>query len=153
MENENIIQTVSAIFSGADEHNWPKVQNAMAESVLLDYASLSGNPAATLSSKDIIESWKGFLPGFDKTHHQLSNFKVAQKNNITAVRCDGKADHFIGKEVWTVEGNYEAELSKENNYWVVTKLEFNCSKQSGNLNLPALAVENIKNKKLQEGGG
>ncbi len=144
MENEEIIHAIAAVFSGADERNWEKVQHAMAENVLLDYSSLSGNAAATLSSKQIIETWKGFLPGFDRTHHQLSNFQVTQHGNTATIHCNGKANHFIDKDVWTVEGTYDAEASKTNGQWLVTKLKFNLAKQSGNTNLPARAIENIK---------
>jgi hypothetical protein len=146
MENEKIIHAVSAVFSGADERDWKKVRNAMAENVLLDYYSLSGSPAAVLSSMQIIETWKGFLPGFDRTHHQLSNFRVTRHSDTAKVHCDGKADHFIDKDVWTVEGSYDAEAIKINSRWVMTMLKFNLSKQSGNTNLPAQAIERLKTK-------
>jgi len=144
MGNEKIIQTISAIFSGADERNWEKVENAMAENVLLDYSSLSGSAAATLPSHQIIEMWRGFLPGFDRTHHQLSNFQITQHGDTATIHCNGKADHFIDKDVWTVEGTYDAGASKVNGRWVATKLKFNLAKQSGNTNLPAMAVEKLK---------
>ena len=146
MESEKIIQAITAIFSGADERNWKKVQKAMADNVLLDYSSLSGSPAAALPSEQIIETWKGFLPGFDRTHHQLSNFQITQQSNTAKVHCNGKADHFIDKDVWTVEGSYDAEVFKINNRWVITMLKFNLSKQSGNTNLPARASERLKTK-------
>ncbi|HEX8576706.1 MAG TPA: nuclear transport factor 2 family protein [Flavobacterium sp.] len=136
---KQIKQTISDVFNGADERNWKKVQNAMAENVLLDYSSLSGNPEAILPSKQIVATWKAFLPGFDRTRHQLSNFQIKQKGNMASVHFDGKADHFISKEIWTVEGNYDAEVAKTNNQWVVTKLKFNFLKQSGNTNLPSQA--------------
>lgn len=139
MEQENIVQTISAVFSGADERNWQKVQDAMAEEVLLDYSSLSGSPAATLTSKQIVEAWKGFLPGFDKTHHQLSDFHVTLDGNTATVRFTGKADHFINKEIWTVEANYDAGLSKTQSGWEVTMLKLNLISQSGNTGLPAQA--------------
>jgi hypothetical protein len=143
MEQEDIIKTVSAVFNGADEHNWQKVHNAMADEVLLDYASLSGSPAATLTSKQIVEAWKGFLPGFDKTHHQLSNFAVTQNGNTLTVHFTGKADHFIDKDIWTVEATYDADLSKTNDKWRVTMLKLNLTNQSGNTNLPALAAQRL----------
>jgi hypothetical protein len=146
MENEKIIQAISAVFSGADERNWKKVQRAMAENVLFDYFSLSGNAGALLPSNQIIEAWKGLLPGFDRTHHQLSNFQIFQQGNTAKVHCDGKADHFIDNDVWTVEGNYDAEASKNNNEWVVTMLKFNLAKQSGNTNLPARAKDKLNGK-------
>jgi hypothetical protein len=144
MESEKIIHAIIAVFSGADERNWKKVQNAMADNVLLDYSSLSGSPAATLPSEQIIETWISFLPGFDRTHHQLSNFQVTRHSDTAKVHCDGKADHFIDREVWTVEGSYDAEVIKINNRWVMTMLKFNLSKQSGNTNLPVQASERLK---------
>jgi hypothetical protein len=138
-----IIETVTAIFNGADERNWPKLQQAMSPNVYLDYSSLSGNPAASIPAEQIVTAWKNFLPGFDKTHHQLSNYKVAINGDTATVHFDGKADHFIDKESWTVEGNYDAEVVKANGAWQVTKLKFNLLKQSGNLSLPGEAVKRI----------
>ena len=143
MEKDKIIQTFSAVFAGADERDWAKVQNAMAANVLLDYSSLSGNPAATLSSEKIIETWKGFLPGFDRTHHQLSEFEVEINQAVANVHCRGKADHFIGKEAWTVEGTYDGELEVKNSNWVVTKLAFHLTRQTGNTTLPAEALKKM----------
>jgi predicted acyl esterase len=147
MENNKIIKAISAIFGGADERDWNKVSSAMSDSVWLDYSSLSGNPAATLPSSQIIETWRNFLPGFDKTHHQLFNFRAVQSGNTAVVNYSGKADHFIGADVWTVEGDYVAELVNTGNRWLVTKLQFNLSKQSGNTTLPSLAIKNINDKK------
>jgi SnoaL-like domain len=144
MEQEKIIQAILAIFNGADERDWQKVEQAMADNVLLDYASLSGNPAATLSAKQIIEAWRGFLPGFDSTHHHLSDFHVQQNGDQAVIHCKGKADHFLNNDSWTVEGTYDAEAAKVNGEWVVTKLKFNLSGQSGNTALPAQAAEKMK---------
>jgi hypothetical protein len=146
MENEKIIHAITAIFSGADERDWKKVRNAMADNVLIDYSSLSGSPAAALPSEQIIETWKGFLPGFDRTHHQLSDFQITNGANSAKVHCNGKADHFINKDIWTVEGTYDAEVTQINNQWLITMLKFNLSKQSGNTDLPAQASERLKTK-------
>ena len=122
MEQERIIDALQAIFNGADERNWQKVEQAMADNVLLDYVSLSGNPAATLPAKEIVAAWAGFLPGFDRTHHHLSDFEVQQNGDEAIIHCKGKADHFLNNESWTVEGTYDAGATKTNGQWVVTKL-------------------------------
>lgn len=145
MENQKIIQAITNLFNGADEHNWAKVKTAFAENVLLDFSSLSGNPASTIPSKEIINSWAAFLPGFDKTHHQLSDFQIKQNGNSTTVHYNGKADHFIGNEIWTVEGTYDDEVINSNAGWVITKHKFNLTKQSGNLDLPAQATKILSN--------
>lgn len=147
MEKENIIQTVSAIFSGADEHNWQRVQHSLADEVLLDYSALSGNPAATITSKQIVDAWKGFLPGFDKTHHQLSKFEVSENGDEAEVHFYGKADHFIGQEIWTVEATYDAGVTKTGGDWKATRLKLNLLGQSGNTGLPGLAGERVANHK------
>ncbi len=144
MENQKIIQTISTIFNSADEHNWKNIENVMTANVLLDYSSFVGGEPLNLSPKQITDSWAGFLPGFDKTKHQLSNFKVTINNLKAIVTYNGKADHFIGNEVWTVEGTYEIDLIKINYNWLVSGLKFNFASQSGNLDLPAKATVRMK---------
>ncbi len=141
METERIIKTITNIFNGADERNWEKVQDAMADEVLLDYSSMNGNPAAITPSGKIIEAWKGFLPGFDRTHHQVSDFKVDQKNSIAHIQFFGKADHFIANDTWTVAGTYDVEVTQSDDDWKVTKFKFNLQQQSGNVGLPQKAAE------------
>jgi hypothetical protein len=140
MEAEQIIQTIANIFNGADEHNWGKVQTAFADNVLLDYSSMNGSPATVVSSEKIIEGWKRFLPGFDMTHHQVSDFKVDQKGDSAQVCFFGKADHYINKNSWTVEGTYEIELVKARDDLKVTKFKFILQKQSGDTSLPQKAA-------------
>ena len=151
MQQEKIIQTITNLFSGADEHNWTKVQNAMAEKVLLDFTSMIGGTPSTETSKQIAVNWAAFLPGFNKTHHQLSNFEVLQNANIATVHYDGKADHFLGQDIWIVEGTYDTELFKTGDNWLITKHKLNIVKQSGNTNLPAKAVEIMKAKSAKIG--
>jgi hypothetical protein len=139
-----IILAVTTIFSGADEHNWTKVENVMTEKVLLDYTSFVGGEPTILTAKQITNGWAGFLPGFDRTHHQLSDFTVAIESETATITYSGKADHFIGSEVWTVEGTYESELKKLNGTWLVSKLKFNFEKQTGNVELQARAAQRMK---------
>jgi hypothetical protein len=147
MEKEKIIQIISSIFSNTDKRNWQNVQSGISENVLLDFTSMVGGNPSSQTPQQITNAWAAVLPGFDKTHHQLSNFQGTIKDNIANFHYTGKADHFIGNEVWTVEAAYETELKKENDKWLVTKHKLNLIKQSGNTNLPAQAIQNVKDKK------
>lgn len=138
---EELKKAVLDIFEGADQRNWTRVQNAMAENILLDYTSMMGGQPALLSPSDITNAWSHFLPGFDKTQHNLSNFKFDIKDDLIVVTFDGVADHFIDDRVWTVEGNYIVEIQKDNK---VSLLKFNFKNQSGDTELPKLATENIQ---------
>ena len=143
MEAEHIIETIKKVFEGADERDWKKVQDTFADTVLLDYSSMNGSPAAILSSADIIKAWRGFLPGFDKTHHQVFDFRVDQADNKITAHFSGRAVHFIDEDSWTVEGNYDVEIDESGK---VSKFKFNLQKQSGNTDLPQKAVENAAKK-------
>jgi fermentation-respiration switch protein FrsA (DUF1100 family) len=147
MENDMVIQSIKNLFAGADERNWQKVQSVMAKTVLLDYTSMTGGSPSIQAPEQITDAWAAFLPGFDKTHHQLSGFEIKLNGNTANVHYTGKAEHLIGNEVWTVEGNYDTELRKENSNWLVTKHKFNFTRQSGNTNLPGMATKIIQQKK------
>jgi len=146
MEKDLLMQTITAIFHGADQHDWPAVENALADQVWLDYTSLAGGQPSRLTNKQIADAWASFLPGFDKTHHQLSHFEVDLGGSPAKARFSGKADHFIGAASWTVEGSYDAEAIQQNGRWRVTKLVLHLVNQSGDLSLPAKAGEVMKNK-------
>lgn len=146
MENE-IINVVKNLFSGADERDWEKVKSTLAGEVLLDYSALSGNPAVTLTPDAIITAWKGLLPGFDMTKHQPANFIVKQNGDHATVHYFAKADHFLGDDTWTVEANYDTGLVKTANGWKIDSHKISHVKQSGNENLPAKAMEVIKGQK------
>ena len=140
----NIIETITNLFKGADERNWEMVKNAMANTVLLDYSSMGGGPAANTSAEGIIDSWKGLLPGFDKTHHHVFDFDVATAGDNAQAHFSGKADHFLNDHTWTVAGTYDAELANINGKWKVTEFSFNMHEQSGDTSLPSKAMEVVK---------
>ena len=146
MDTEKVIETIIGIFEGADERDWDKVKNSFADKVLLDYSSMNGSPAVVLSSVDIITAWKCFLPGFDLTHHQVSQFRVDEKDGVTKAHFFGKADHFINNDSWTVEGTYDVELVISANSIKVNKFKFNLQSQSGDTGLPQRAAEICKPK-------
>ena len=143
MENK-ITEQVRLLFEGADERNWEKCISVMNKDVLLDYSSMTGNGATLLTSEQIIAAWATFLPGFDRTHHELSKFTIESNGLLSTAHCYGKADHFIGDEVWTVEGTYDTKLARTNNdNWLIVEHKFNLEKQSGNTLLPQLATQKL----------
>ena len=148
MHYQTIIETTTNIFIGADELQWPLLSNSFADNVLLDYSSLSGKPAATLPAADIIKSWESIFPGFEHTHHQVSNFNVDEKNSEATVFCYGTATHYLTNDsnnnIWTVVGTYNFHLTQQNGQWKVDRMKFNFKYQDGNTGLPKLAMEKAK---------
>lgn len=147
MEQQKIIEAITAIFNGVDERDWNKIQNVLAERVVMDYTSLNGGQPLLQTPQEVTDAWAQFLPGFDKTFHQVWGFEITRKDKEASVHYNGKADHYLDNEVWTVEGTFDTELQKQNSRWLVTKHKFNLSKQSGNIDLPKKAMEAVKQKR------
>jgi len=143
MENK-IHEQVSALFAGADERNWQKVEAVLDEKVVLDYSSMTANAPTVLTPKQISIAWAAFLPGFDRTNHQLSGFAVNTAGNTATVHYTGKADHFLQNAIWTVEGSYDTKLVFKSNQWLIAEHKFNFEKQSGDTTLPVKATEKMQ---------
>ena len=142
MEKQAITETILNLFIGADQRDWDRCRSAFAHEVNLDYTSLAGGEPATLAADILVDNWKGFLPKFKATHHQLGNFYIRKHKDIAQAFFYGTATHYSpqpdGRNVWTVVGTYDAELEKQSEAWKVTALRFNLSYVDGNLELPDL---------------
>jgi SnoaL-like protein len=145
MDIQSIIETVQDIFIGADERDWKRTREAFSNQVHLDYTSLAGGEPADLPADAIIESWKGFLPKFKATHHQLGNFDVSEKESKADVFFYGTATHYFpnesGRNIWTVVGTYTANLEKQGTAWKCHSLTFHLKYVDGNTDLPALVMK------------
>jgi len=140
-------QTVIGLFIATDQQNWQEVTKAFANEVLLDYSSMNGSPTTTLTPKQIITAWKGILPGFEHTHHQLGNFTSKVDGTNAQVSCYGTASHYMSDEggsVWLVVGTYDFELEKIEGSWKVGAMKFNFKYQDGNTSLPKKAINSLK---------
>ncbi|MBD0400271.1 nuclear transport factor 2 family protein [Flammeovirga sp. EKP202] len=139
-------KAVTQIFIATDQQDWERLEVIFANQVELDYSSMNGNPATTLAPQEITSAWKGILPGFTHTHHQLGNMISTIKDNKAEVFCYGTATHFLEDErgnVWTVVGTYHFELALISDEWKVSKMKFNFKYQDGNTSLPQKAIENV----------
>lgn len=140
---EQIQNVVTDLFVATDENNWVAVEKCFAEKVVLDYSSMSGQPAATLTPKDITTAWKGVLPGFTSTHHQIGNLRSTVDANKAKVFCYGTATHFLedeGGNVWTVVGTYDFHLQKQAEQWQINRMTFHFKYQDGNAQLVQKAI-------------
>jgi hypothetical protein len=148
MDTQQIIAIVNDLFISVDNKDWEKVKIILSDTVLLDYSSMAGGEPAYLSSIQIIDSWKGILPGFDKTHHQLGNYLVEMSPLSVKVFCYGTATHYLSNEsnnnIWTVVGSYDLELKSMSNSWRIVKMKFNLKYIDGNTDLPIMAQERMK---------
>ncbi|MEM9340944.1 MAG: nuclear transport factor 2 family protein [Bacteroidota bacterium] len=136
-------KTVTGLFIATDQRDWQTVQQSFSDEVVLDYSSMNGHPASKLTPAQIIDAWKGVLPGFEHTHHQLGNFRTQVDGNKAAVFCYGTASHYLSDptgNLWIVVGTYDFELEQQQGAWKITSMTFHYKYQDGNTSLPAKAM-------------
>ncbi len=139
-------QVIVRLFCDTDENIWNRVMYAFADEVVLDYSSMTEEPAIVTTPQEIVGSWKQILPGFQETHHQLGNFRVKVLGDKAHVFCYGTAMHYLESEegnVWTVVGTYDFDLIKIFNEWKIAAMRFNFKFQTGNTLLPQRAIERV----------
>jgi len=146
--NQQAIQAVvTGLFVHTDGRQWQQVQQAFAPEVQLDYTSMAGGKPATLTPQQITDGWQGVMPGFDHTHHALSNFMITVTGNEATVFHYGNAEHYManaeGGNLWTVVGTYNHHLVKVNGTWQVDQMRFNLKYMTGNNNLPQQAQHKL----------
>ena len=139
---------VVGLFVATDERDWDTVLESFSPRVLLDYSSMTGNPATELNPEAIVTAWKGVLPGFESTHHQIGNILEHVDGYKATVFSYGTATHYLTDEsgnIWTVVGSYDFEVVQDSNEnWKISMMKFNFKYQDGNTSLPEKAIANIK---------
>ena len=152
-ERQAIQSVVTQVFVATDNRDWENVEAAFNNQVLLDYTSMAGGEPSRLTPIQITDGWKTILPGFDHTHHALSNFSVSISDNEATVTHYGNADHYIdlknAEDVWTVVGTYNHHLIKTTTGWKIDRMKFNLKYMDGNMDLPRIAQERVKGSKVE----
>lgn len=135
-----ISQVITDIAAGADRHDWPRVRAAFADTVTTDYSSLWGGAPVTQPADDLVADWAAFLPGFDITHHMVTNHTITRLNESSAqAEADFTATHRIDDGLWVLGGRYSYELTKSGPRWQVTSMTMTALWETGARDLVATA--------------
>ncbi len=141
-DQQDISRAITDIAAGADRHDWDRVGDAFAETVTTDYTSLWGGDAVTQPAAELVAGWAAFLPGFDSTHHMVTNHAIRSVADGRAVaEADFTATHRIDDGLWTLGGRYSYELEEAEDRWRVTFLTMTALWETGDRTLVAVAAE------------
>lgn len=140
-QDEAAIKTVvESIGTLADTHNFTALEQLYAPEVQIDYTSLMGGEIQLKSNKALMTEWASFLPGFDRTRHQLSNMSVVLAGNYATASADIVADHYVGELHWQVQGSYIYKLRKEDDVWRVISHTLNFAGEEGTRDVFGAAI-------------
>lgn len=140
----NVSTTITDIAAGADRHDWTRVRGAFADTVTTDYTSLWGGDPVTQPADELVAGWSAFLPGFDATHHMVTNHTITSLSDTSATaQADFTATHRLDDSLWVLGGRYDYELDKSGDRWVVTSMTMTAIWESGDRGLVALAGQRV----------
>lgn len=140
-------QLITEVFMATDAHEWETLKKCFTTPFTLDYESMSDQPPSKLTPNQLVESWSNLMPGFDSTHHQIGNIVITKVDSGFHVTCYGTATHYIQDatpQTWSVYGTYEFDICAENQVLQIERMKFRYKFQTGNTNLPTLAIERMK---------
>ena len=136
-----ITRSITDIAAGADRGDWDRVRGAFAETVTTDYTSLWGGDPATQPADELVGGWSRFLPGFDSTHHMVTNHTITPVGDIFAIAgADFTATHRIEDTLWTLGGRYTYELEQSGDRWLVTSMTMTALWETGDRGLVGVAA-------------
>lgn len=119
-----ISRSITDIAAGADRGDWERVRDAFAENVTTDYTGLWGGDPVTQPADELVGGWSSFLPGFDITHHMVTNHTITYDSDTSALaEADFTATHRIDDQLWVLGGHYTYELVQAGERWVVTSMK------------------------------
>ena len=136
---KTIVESV-AVF--ADRGAFEALERLYADEVLVDYSSLSGEPAKLTSPGALMTEWASVLPGFDRTYHDLSNVAAEIDGDTARASASVAASHWIGDAYWRVNGRYAYELARSDGEWRVTSMTLLVEDEEGSRDVfgPAMAA-------------
>lgn len=138
-----VIDVVDRIASAADYGEWEACRACFADEVRADYTSLTGGEPGTVRADDLIAGWRGVLPGFDATHHSLTNHDVRVDGDRATARSHFAARHVLGGERWTLGGHYEHALVRTDDGWKVTAMTMRWTWEEGDRALAQRAAARV----------
>jgi hypothetical protein len=146
-EYEAIVMQIAGFAAAADRREWTAAQSHFADSVLVDYESLSGQKPRIVTVAELIEGWQTLLPGFTRTHHLIGLPFIRRAGPSLSAEAPLIAHHFLNDpmpeegNLWIVGGVYHFEFSET--ALRITSLSLREAWQEGNLDLPRLAAARV----------
>lgn len=149
-----LIDNYNLYAQGLDSKNWPMVRSCFADTIMIDYGSISaptGDPEVPRQADDWLKILQSVINGFDITRHTITNHRVDISGSAVSCTAYLNADHVIfpnpempiigEQDVVTVVGEYTNHYEQVNDVWKICRSELVVNWSSGNMALFGTATE------------
>ena len=131
-----VAETVTVLLHAVDRRDWDTIRNALADTVDVDYTSLSGGEPGSPTAEGLIGTWRELLPGFDSTQHLTGPILTKIKGGTAIATCAVTATHALGEARWVVGGHYEMRLTHRAVGWRIAGIRLRTAFVDGDRSLP-----------------
>ncbi len=132
---------VSSIPLAVDRAAYELAEAAFAPEVVIDYTSLRCGEPATMTPAELMTAWRGIVPGFDATWHELGTVTVEVDGTTAIATASVDGRHWIGDALWRPIGNYHWDVIQIDGDWRVTRMVFEMTNEIGDRALASEAME------------
>lgn len=144
IETSRVISVVASIPLAVDLAAYDLAEAAFAPRIVIDYTSLWGGEPATMTPAELMTAWRGIVPGFDATWHELSDVSATVTGDRATATAFVDGRHWIGDRLWRPVGHYHWDLAKIDGRWKVTRMVFAMTREIGDRALAAQAMERAR---------
>ena len=136
---------LTRLLHAVDDLDWDEVRACFTDELRIDYTELFVGEPETLPADELIERWKGVMPGFDATQHMTGPCLLQERDGGLVVQTHVRGYHTIGSGdgavTWAVHGHYVVPLERAADGWRIGGITLRVFYQEGDTDLPAKAAE------------
>ncbi|MBL0728553.1 nuclear transport factor 2 family protein [Piscinibacter sp. HJYY11] len=143
----DIQDAIANMLLAIDQCDWARVRAAFADEVLVDYTALSGGSPSRVRADALMASWQALVPGFEATQHLVGPVVAQRRDTEVVAHTAVRGYHHIAgaaPPVWMVAGRYTFALTRRGAHWRISAIRLHVAYQEGNLGLPALAQQRVR---------
>jgi hypothetical protein len=153
----DIIELVNSIFDTVDAKDWKAVEGLLDETVRVDFTSLDGGEAATITGAQLAGAWQQGLHPRKKSFHMIGNHRVTIDGDTASATVKGYAynalDAEVGGGVWEVWGRYELPLRRTPSGWRAAGITFDAWRSAGDASVRTHQLGSLSSQPLMHPAG
>ncbi|MEM9381855.1 MAG: nuclear transport factor 2 family protein [Planctomycetota bacterium] len=141
VDTARVLAVCASITAAVDGGRFDVAEAAFSDEVRVDYTSLWGGAPQETSRADLIAGWRGLVPGFDATWHEVTGFAATVDGDRAVATAAVDARHWLDGELWRPIGTYRWELARGADGWRVASMKLELEREVGPRSLVARATE------------
>lgn len=142
VDRAEMTRIADSIDAAVDAKNWDHARSFFAETISVDFTSLTGGDPATIPADALIAGWSANLTDEKTSFHLRGNHRVVVQGTDAAIlhshgyawnRMErGALPENGGNALWEVWGTYTHEFERSDGAWRVTGMTFTATAERGN---------------------